>query len=341
MRTMGNRGPVTLAVLAILLGACSTTGEGASGGPAASVTGSGGAVANDSYPEQPIEFIIPYDAGGGSDVTARLLARLIEPELDVTITPVNKPGGSGAVGLAELHEKPADGYTMMIITSSLSALKPLGTSPYGSEDFDVVATVQAEAYGLAVNADSDIETLEDLLAASEAESLNVGTTAVGGNNFLAAALVNQRTEAGFNLVPYEGGAAPAVTDLAGGVLDASFASPTEFRAQIEADNVRILAITAEERLDAMPDVPTFKELGYDITFETVRVILVPKGTPAERIAVLEVAFEKAASAPRFVEFMHDSGSAARFLTSEETREFVRQQDATYLQLLKDAGLVEE
>lgn len=341
MRSMKWRWPVALAAVTMLVGACAAPSTSPSGSTAGSEPPASESVASDPYPDHPIEFVVPYDAGGGSDVTARLLARLIEPELGVGVTVVNKPGGSGAVGLAELYGKPADGYTMMVITSSLSALKPLGTSQYGSEDFDVVATVQAEPYGLAVNADSSIQSIEDLLAAAEAGTLNVGTTAIGGNNFLAASLVNQKTGAGFNLIPYEGGAAPAVTDLAGGILDASFASPTEFRAQVEAGNIRILALTAEERLDAMPDVPTFKEAGYDITFETVRVILVPKGTSPDRIAVLEAAFEKAAADPDFVEFMKDGGSAARFLTSEETRDFVRQQDATYLQLLKDAGLVEE
>lgn len=302
--------------------------------------GGSAAAAAEEYPTEPIEFIIPYDAGGGSDVTARLVARLMEPVLGVTITPTNLPGGSGTVGLSRLAEEEPDGYTMMVITSSLSALKPLGTSPYGSEDFDTVATIQAEPYGIAVPVDSPFQSFDDLVAAAQERTLNVGTTAIGGNNYLAASQVNSVIDANFTLVPYEGGAAQAVTDTAGGVLDATFASPTEFRAQVEAGNIRVLAITAEEPLDAYPDIPTFTDIGHDIVFETVRVILVPKGTPEERIDVLEGALEEVVADPEFVEAMESGGSAPRFLNSEETREAVTEQDATYLQLLKDTGLID-
>ena len=335
---MRNPLPALSAMVATLaLAACGST---ASGGSNDDATAAGEAAADD-FPTERIEFIIPYDAGGGSDVTARLVARIIEPELGVTVTPTNLPGGSGAIGLAKLHEAEPDGYTMMVITSSLSALKPIGTSEFGSEDFDTVATIQAEPYGIAVPADSPHETFDDLVAAGEDSPLNVGTTAVGGNNFLAATLVNDAVGNVFSLVPYDGGAAGAVTDTAGGTLDATFASPTELRAQLDAGNIRVLAITAEEPLEeAMPGVPTFTEVGYDIVFETVRVILVPKGTPPERIEVLESAMRTAVEDPEFQEAMVSGGSAPRFLDAEQTREAVTEQDEVYLQLLTDAGLVE-
>lgn len=318
-----------VALVAATFGLLAACGEGGSG-----------ETSEDDFPSKPMTFLIPYDAGGGSDVTARLVGRLMEEELDATITPVNVPGGSGAVGLAQLHKKEPDGYTFMVITSSLSALKPLGTSPFGSEDFDVVATIQAEPYGLGVPADSPYETIEDFLAAAEDTRLNVGTTAVGGNNFLAATVALKETGADVELVPYEGGAAQAVVDTAGGVLDATFASPTEFRAQMEAKNLRLLALTSEERLEAMPDVPTFSELGHDVVFETVRVILVPKGTPPERIDILEEALKSAVENPEFEEAMVSGGSAPRFLNSEDTRAAVQEQDKVYLELLKETGLVE-
>ncbi|BDG59179.1 tripartite tricarboxylate transporter substrate binding protein [Caldinitratiruptor microaerophilus] len=341
MRSLGRMAALVLCLLLVLttMGCGTKKSEAPASSDRSAPAGHSGAATD--FPTKAITFIIPYDAGGGSDVTARLLAGLMEQELKQPVVPVNRPGGSGAVGLSELKKAEPDGYTIMIITSSLSALKPMGRSPYGSEDFEVIATVQAEPYGIAVKTDSPYKSFQDLLNASRAKKLNVGTTAIGGNNFLAATLVNKVTKANFNLVPYGGGAAPAVADLAGGVLDATFGSPTEFRAQLEAGNIRVLALTAAKRMPALKDVPTFKELGYDVEFETVRVVLAPKGTPKERIAVLEKALEKAANSPKFVEFMDKTGSYVRFLNSMDTREFVKQQDKVYYELLKDSNLLAE
>lgn len=305
------------------------------------VAGCGGSGKSDAFPNKPITFIIPYDAGGGSDVTGRLLASLMEKDLGVSVQAVNKPGGSGVAGLQELSTKAPDGYNIMVITSSLSALKPMGRSDFSSEDFETVATVQAEAYVIAVSANSPYTTLKEFMEAAKTKSMNVGTTAIGGNNYLAAVQTQLKTGITFNLIPYGGGAAGAVADLAAGTLDATFASPTEVRAQRDAGKIRILGITSEARASSMSDIPTFKEVGYPVLWETVRVILVPKGTPADRIKVLQNALKAATEDKKFVDFMTETGSEVRYLDSQATRKMVQEQDKDYFEVLKAANLLKK
>ncbi|GBF12233.1 tripartite tricarboxylate transporter substrate binding protein [Tepidibacillus sp. HK-1] len=328
---------ISLLVLAILMSGCST--QTAKDETLKQDKQESPAAKKSKFPEGPITFIIPYSPGGGSDLTGRLLANLMEEDLGVKVNPVNIAGGSGVKGLAELAKSKPDGYTILVITSSLSALKPMGRSEYSSKDFETVGMAQAEAYALAVAPNSPYKTFQDIIdAAKSGKKINVGTTAVGGNNYLAAAVTGKAAKVKFNLIPFGDGAAGAVTDLASGTLDAAYASPSEFKAQRDAGKVRLLMVTAEERVDALSDVPTLKELGYDVSFETVRVILAPKGTPADRIEVLTKAIKKATESEKFIEFMKNAGSSVRYKNPQATREFVNQQDNVYAELITELGL---
>ena len=238
---------------------------------AAGLALAGAASAQSSYPERPITLIVPWGAGGGTDAVGRVMASLLQEELGQPVNVVNRTGGSGVVGHSAIANAEPDGYTIGIVTIEIDMMHWQGLTDLTHEDFDVLAMVNADPGGVMVSADSEHESLEQLLEAIRTEpkgTFKGSGTGQGGIWHLGLAgwlLSEDLPPDQVTWVPSEG-AAPGLTDMVAGGVDIVPSSLPEGRAMIEAERVRPLAAMAEERLELFPDVPTLSEgrgLGLD------------------------------------------------------------------------------
>lgn len=306
------------------------------GDDSTSATGDGGS----NFPEKQIELIVPASAGGGTDATARALANAVEDNLGQSVGVVNKPGGSGSVGMTEGANAKADGYTVTMAFVELTMFKHLGLSPLTYDQFKPIGLINFDPAALTVPADAPYDTLEEFVAYAKENpgELNVGNAGTGSIWHIAAANLENAAEIELNHVPHEG-AAPAVTALVGGHIDAVTVSPAEVKSQLDAGNLKTLAIMSDERSDLLPDVPTFNESGIEInTTGTWRGLTVPAETPDEVVATLEEAFMEAAQEEEFLEFMENNGLGIRMLDSQEFGEFMAENEEDYGQVIGDLGI---
>lgn len=276
------------------------------------------------FPSRPLSIICPYPAGGGTDMLARALARSAEETLGQTITVNNITGGGGAVGFAAGLLAPPDGYTVTMVTFELVSLPLQGMVPFQHADFDLLLRVNMDPAALTVKADCPANTVEEFIAWANARGgVSIGNSGPGSVWHFAAALMAGRLGISANFIPFAG-ANPAVTALVGGHVDAVTVSPGEVRTQVEAGLVKVLGIMAEERLPSSPDVPTFRELGHDVTFGTWRGLAVPKHTPEP---VRQRLIDGFGRAMRSGEFTGIARRGALNLAFADAAEFTAQVDA--------------
>jgi len=294
------------------------------------------------FPVKPITYIIPFNPGGQSDVEARRQQPLLEEFLGTSIIIQYKPGGGGALGWTELmHAKP-DGYTICGINIPHIILQPIAreNAGYTTEAIDPIAIFQGTPIGLAVLKDSPFNSLEDLINYAKE---NPGKVTVGGSGSWSGhhiALLQLEALAGIDLnyIPSTG-AAPSVTNFLGGHTDALFANSNDL--VTHKDKIKVLGLGSEERFEALPDVPTFKELGYDMTPSIDRGIAVPPGTPEDIKNILEEAFVKIMNNESVQKQMVEQGFIPLQMGAKAAQEYIGKKQKEYSQLLKDLGLPKE
>ncbi len=297
--------------------------------------------AAETYPARPVEIIVPYAAGGGVDLTARILAEHAKGPLGQPLVVVNRTGGGGAVGFtAGAHARP-DGYTLTMITNAaLSDEFLVKGAQYSYRSFAPIVQVAFDPAVLIVQKGSPYDgPLKDFM---EAARKSPGRLRVGaGGNWSAQdttrALLEHEAGAQFARVPFPGGA-PAVTALLGGHIDATIAYISEFKGYHEAGKVTPLALTGESRSPFLPDVPTFAELGVPLPVGVWRIMAAPAGTPPDVIQALEAAFMKALDDPAAQNAFRAAGVNLRVRRAAETRRYLEDQHRFYAQLVKDFGL---
>jgi len=256
------------------------------------------------YPTKVIDMSVLFGAGGGADVVGRKLADLASKELGQPIVANNRVGGGGAVGYQYVLNAEPNGYSIVWNSTSISTSYHAGNMPEGQDysAFRGVAKVTDEASALAVKADARWETIEDFIAYAKAnpEQVTVANSGVGSFNHLNAVLIEQATGVKFKHIPMD--ATTSTTSLIGGRVDAIVNMAFDIIQQEQAGNVRALAVVADTRQDSLPDVPTFKERGFDADLTMYRGIAVPKETPDDVVKILEDAFIKAGKSDEFKEF---------------------------------------
>ncbi|MCL1629759.1 tripartite tricarboxylate transporter substrate binding protein [Roseibaca sp. V10] len=240
------------------------------------------------FPERAIEYIIPFNPGGESDITARMQEPMMEEALGVGVNVRHQPGGGGAVAWAEFQgNAEPDGHEIIGINLPHIVGQPIqrADSGYTTEGFDVITWFHFTPHVLVVRADSPFQTLDDLVnfAKENPQSLTVGGSGTFSGNHLETLRMEQLTEADVTYIPFTG-TGPLPAAILGGHVGAVISNST--LAVQMVDDVRTLAVASEERLDVLPDTPTFRELGYDIVGGTYRGVAAPKGTPADRVEML-------------------------------------------------------
>jgi tripartite-type tricarboxylate transporter receptor subunit TctC len=304
-------------------------------------------LAAQDYPSRPIQMIVPWGAGGGTDAVGRVLASLLQEELGVPINVVNRTGGSGVVGHSAIAHAEPDGYTIGVMTIEIDMMHWQGLTDLTYEDFDVLALVNSDPGGLMVSADSEYEDAAALLEAirsQEKGTFKASGTGQGGIWHLG--LAGMLMEADLppdqvTWVPSEG-AAPGITDMVAGGVDIVPSSLAEGRSMIEADRVRPLATMAEERQELFPDVPTLEEAtGLDYTHSVWRTLAAPDGLPEDVHERLETAIKAAYDSEEYQSFMRERGFGLRWAGSEEATEIVAADDEALGAVMKEAGLAAE
>ncbi|NPC58637.1 Bug family tripartite tricarboxylate transporter substrate binding protein [Caenimonas soli] len=241
------------------------------------------AVAADPFPSKEIRLIVPWNAGGSNDISARALSQ-IATEDGVKVIVENVPGATGAIGMTKVANAEPDGYTIGMGTSSTLALIAQGLTPLRNEQFAPIARVTVDPLILLVPANSQHGTLESFLAHVKANPGKVSIGIPGNNNLNHIFAVMAGRAAGVETlpVPYTGGS-KVVADLAGKQIEAGVLKPSESKSQIDGGLVKAIAVFGNERIKSMPDVPTFKEKGYNMfpygPLVQMAYIVAPAGTP--------------------------------------------------------------
>ncbi len=294
-------------------------------GAVAAVLAAAPALAQD-YPARPVEMVVPWGPGGGADQLARLVGKLLEPELGVGVPVVNVPGGTGATGMAKLMSSPADGHSMAIYIADAHALLAGSNPRWTMEDITPVAVmIQAPSF-IFVAKDSPYKTWADFEAAAKAkpETLKVATLGFGSVDDFSLKAIGAKG-ATVVQVPFAKPAERYVSIL-GGHADALYEQAGDVGQFLSSDQMRPLLVFGEERFEAFPDVPSSKEAGYDVALPQFRAIVVRSGTPQAALDKLSAALTKVAENPEFVEFLKvQHGRADSFIVGPDAVAFVEQQ----------------
>lgn len=299
------------------------------------------AQAGADYPIKPIELVVPFGAGGGTDVLARVTAEAAKKHISQPITVINRPGASGGIGLTEVVNARPDGYKIAMVTVEMAIIPHMGIAKFSPEDdFTPLVRLNADPIVLTVNADSPWKTIEEMVDAAKKskDPLKFGNAGTGGVSHLAAVALQQKSGNSFTHVPFQGNA-PAVVALLGGHIDAVTASPSEVFSFVQSGKLRALAVLADQRLGGVfAQVPTMKERNIDLSIGTWRGLAAPKGLPAEVLARLTAMALKTANEPAVREAMEKQNLGYSVADGETFRKQIARDSALYKQLIEQMGL---
>jgi tripartite-type tricarboxylate transporter receptor subunit TctC len=290
------------------------------------------------WPNKPIEIIVGFAPGGGTDLIGRAIAAALEKQLKVPVKVVNKAGGGGVVGFDLLRNAPADGYTLGIITAQIITANLRGVMPASYRDFTHVAMINIDQAAIAVPAKSKWKTFEEFLKAAKAApgTISVGNGGEGGSYHMMMRNLENAADIKVKHIPFDGAPA-AILQLVGGHIDAAAIGAVEVAPQVEAGAARILAVAGQKgdpRFEGFPDVPTTAELGIPLQIGTWRAIGMPKGVDPAIVKKLNDAVAAAVKDPSFVATMDRMNSPVRYFGPEELVSYIQGQEETYKQIYK-------
>jgi tripartite-type tricarboxylate transporter receptor subunit TctC len=299
------------------------------------------------YPSRAITMIVPFPPGGVADIVGRPLAALMEKSLKHPVVIVNRTGAGGALGMREAAKAAPDGYTILMALSSISIFpvseRVNGKQPaYELKDFAPIALVTADPTVLVVRADSPYKNVKDFVAAAKANpgKINYSSSGVYGTLHVAMEMFANAADIKLFHVPY-GGGGPAVTALLGGQVQASAQGPAAAIGQIRAGKMRALAGWGTERLKLLPELPTFKELGYDVEFYIWSGVFAPAATPAPVAAKLREAVKAAATSADFKNAMEKVSTPVNYLDAPEFAKYWERDARRLAAAVEKIGKVED
>lgn len=315
----GTPGKMLLAIVALIVTAASSPGA--------------------DYPDRALKLIVPWAAGGDTDVIFRPLAPLLQKYLGEPVVIANVSGASGTVGEREAASAAPDGYTLFGAHDFIHSVYFGGmTDLKYSEAFEPVCMIASTPSVVTVGSKTPWKSFKELVAdAKKRPGQIVVGASLGSTSQYSMALAAKAAGISFKYVPYDG-TAKRMNALLGGHIEVADSNLTQ-KSKVDAGLLRFLANMAEKRSPGLEDVPTLKELGYDVEYSVNRGIMVPKGTPAAVIAKLNDACAKATKEPEYSKSMLLQGTEVRYMDPKDYAAYLKKKDAETKEIAKDLGLL--
>lgn len=296
-------------------------------------------------PSRPVMFIVPNAAAGTSDRAARTMQRIMQTHrlINVPIVIVNRPGGNGTLALNQLRSSPGDGHVLMIMNSITMSAHIAGLTPYGHADFTPLALMVDEYYSVNVRADAALRSAGELLARlrKTPDALTFGSASVTGDNYIS--MLTALKKGGIDVkrvktVSFAGGSEIALA-LLGGHVDVTHTGLGNMAAHLREGRMRTLAITGPKRMwGPFADVPTWKEVGVDMTASGWRGVLGPKDLPQAQIAYWEDLLRKITQTPEWKQDLEDNFWVNAYASAAETRRRLDGEYAEIKQTMSELGM---
>ncbi|MGH9256598.1 MAG: tripartite tricarboxylate transporter substrate binding protein [Vicinamibacterales bacterium] len=291
-----------------------------------------------SYPARDVTIVVPFGAGGGSDVLSRTIANVIG---DLKLVPVNllvenRPGSSGAIGYTYVAKQSGNPYTLATVSVSFFTTPLLGASEVTYRHFTPVAAIAMSPYIMAVRAASPIRGFDDV---KKARRLTTGTVGVVSDPVLLARLLHNATGVTIDAVPFDG-EGEVMTATLGGHIDFMLGNPGEVLPQIQAGTLRPIAVSTPARLPSLSEVPSFTELGYNIEHVQLRGVVMPPGVPPDVVTFWEGALRRLAESEQWKrDYLDRFRDEPRFVGSKEFGQLLESTNGLYMQLMTELGLI--
>jgi tripartite-type tricarboxylate transporter receptor subunit TctC len=295
-----------------------------------------------AYPEQIIKLVVGFPPGGGGDTYGRALAAALAKVLGKTVIVDNRAGAGGTIAGSMVARAKPDGYTLLLVLSGSFSAAPAVKSdlPYKvPEDFIPIAKLVDSPYGLVVRGDSPYTSIQDYLQQAKQGKMTFASVGAGGASHIVMEIIKQQAGVDVLHVPYKG-AANAMNDLLGGMVD-SFINPyVPLMPQIKSGKLRMLAVTGNKRPPGLPNVPTFKEVGLDVDLTLWYGLVAPAGTPADVIAKLTSATKEALKDPELLRTYEADGGQVSPVFGDQFRDLMVRDIEKFKVAVDKAGIRE-
>ena len=306
----------------------------------------GVAQAAENYPVKPIVFIIAGEAGGDADVIVRPVMQRVSQMVGQPIVIVNKPGAGSSIGYRELHGAKPDGYTLGWGSATIITNKLQGVSPLDYHDFTHLGGF-ATSFPIVISyvkSKVPLNTIQEAIAYAKANpgKLNMATAGVGQSWWVAAMSFLGGTGLNINTIPQPGAGAMTVAQVAGGHAELGVAALASAKGMIESGQVKFLAVLGDARAPAPYDkIPTVKELGYDVSWESLSFMMGPPKLPQEIVTILVNAIEKAAKEPEYVKFLSERNTRPEWIPPDKVVPLFDKRRDAVREIMSKAGILKE
>jgi tripartite-type tricarboxylate transporter receptor subunit TctC len=300
------------------------------------------AVSQSSYPSRTVRLVVPFPAGGTADIVARIAASAMGNELKQNVIVENMSGASTAIGTAAVARADKDGHTLLFTAATTFVTNPhlYDKLPYKLEDFEPVALVAKVPFAFVVKKDFRARTVAEFREYAKANpgEINNATNGPGSVVHLIGEMIAKQLGIEMKHVHYRG-ASPATNDLLAGVIDSNVEALTNAVPNVTTGQYRALAVLTSERSPQLPDVPTFKELGYpELIAESWFAVFAPAGTPAEITQKLSDILTRMVQSADFIQRMREIGNEAAAARPQELLKYVNEENARWGKIIKEAGI---
>lgn len=296
-----------------------------------------------AYPDQPIKLVVGFPPGGGGDLYGRLIAGAMSKTMGQTMVVENRPGAGGNIAAEIVAKAKPDGYTILLAMSGNLAVAPAfksNTLPYRvPDDFAPIGLILEAPHGLFVANNSKFVGAKQVFDVSKQSSLTFASTGTGAAAHIGMEMVKQKAGVEILHVPYKG-SGPAITDMLGGQVDMFFATAPPLIGQVRQGQIRVLALTGDKRSSALPQVPTFKELGINVVVTQWYGLVAPAGTPANVLKYLSEHLSKALSNPEVQQAIRKDAAVERSMPLAEFKLYIEEDIARYRASVSDKLLKE-
>ena len=295
------------------------------------------------FPERPIRLVVPYPAGGTTDVVARLVARNMSTALGQEVVVDNKAGAATIIGVDAVAKAPADGYTILLATATSFAVNPhiYKKLPYKLDEFVPIGFMNEAPIVLVSPASAPTRNLQALVASLKDKETPVATTGKGGFSHLTAAMFFNAIGAKYRDIPYKG-EAPALQDVLAGQVPLYFGSMPGTLPYVKTDKLRSYGVTSVDRSPSAPEIPSFTEQGLpDVVATSWFGLMAPKGTAPDIVAALESALAKAMLDKGLLERMELDGAVPRKFTAAEFADYIKRDHERWGRIVRAANIEAE